>query len=69
LILTLAASATYSLILSLMELAFDKVVKSRNFSAVLNMQIYTALVSTSAALAGLFASGEWRTLKGEMEVR
>ncbi|XP_020260779.1 probable purine permease 11 isoform X1 [Asparagus officinalis] len=65
--LTLAASATYSLILSLMELSFDKVIKSRNFSSVLNMQIYTALVSTIAAFAGLFASGEWRSLKGEME--
>ncbi|KAJ0961759.1 hypothetical protein J5N97_029587 [Dioscorea zingiberensis] len=66
-ILTLAASATYSLILSLMELTFDKVIKSRELSAVLNMQIYTAAASTAAATAGLFASGEWRDLKGDME--
>ncbi|KAJ0959966.1 hypothetical protein J5N97_000256 [Dioscorea zingiberensis] len=38
-ILTLAASATYSLILSLMELTFNKVIKSLELSAVLNMQI------------------------------
>ncbi|KAK1303401.1 putative purine permease 11 [Acorus calamus] len=31
------------------------------------MQIYTAFVATSASVVGLFASGEWRTLKGEME--
>lgn len=66
-VLTLAASATYSLILSLMELAFDEVIQNRNFSAVLDMQIYTAMVSTCGALVGLFASGEWRGLKGEME--
>ncbi|KAJ0959970.1 hypothetical protein J5N97_000260 [Dioscorea zingiberensis] len=66
-ILTLAASATYSLILSLMELTFNKVIKSRELSAVLNMQIYIAASHTAAATAGLFASGEWRDLKGDME--
>ncbi|KAF8651738.1 hypothetical protein HU200_063253 [Digitaria exilis] len=34
---------------------------------VLNMQIYTALVATFASLVGLFASGEWKDLKGEMD--
>ncbi|OAY80956.1 putative purine permease 11 [Ananas comosus] len=52
-VLTLGASATYSLILSLMQLTFEK--------------IYTALVATCASVVGLFASGEWRSLKGEME--
>ncbi|XP_039142500.1 LOW QUALITY PROTEIN: probable purine permease 11 [Dioscorea cayenensis subsp. rotundata] len=66
-ILTLAASATYSLNLSLMELTFDKIIKCRALSAVLNMQIYTALVSTVGAIIGLFASGEWRELKKDME--
>lgn len=66
-ILTIAASATYSFILSIMELAFDKVIKSRYFSSVLNMQIYTALVSTCAALVGLFASNEFKTLRSEIE--
>lgn len=65
-ILTLGASATYSLILSLMQVAFEKVIKRETFSVVLNMQIYTALVATIASLIGLFASGEWKTLQGEM---
>uniref|UniRef100_K3YDU9 Probable purine permease n=1 Tax=Setaria italica TaxID=4555 RepID=K3YDU9_SETIT len=66
-LLTLGASGTYSLILSLMQLTFENVIKKQTFSAVLNMQIYTALVATFAALVGLFASGEWKDLKGEMD--
>ncbi|RLM78800.1 putative purine permease 11 [Panicum miliaceum] len=65
-VLTLGASATYSLILSLMQVTFEKVIKRETFSVVLNMQIYTALVATIASLIGLFASGEWKTLEGEM---
>uniref|UniRef100_A0A0E0G5Z5 Probable purine permease n=1 Tax=Oryza nivara TaxID=4536 RepID=A0A0E0G5Z5_ORYNI len=65
-LLTLGASATYSLILSLMQVTFEKVIKRETFSVVLNMQIYTALVATLASLVGLFASGEWMTLQGEM---
>ncbi|OEL36146.1 putative purine permease 11, partial [Dichanthelium oligosanthes] len=65
-VLTLGASATYSLILSLMQVTFEKVIKRETFSVVLNMQIYTALVATIASLVGLFASGEWKTLEGEM---
>ncbi|KAF8729205.1 hypothetical protein HU200_017789 [Digitaria exilis] len=65
-VLTLGASATYSLILSLMQVAFEKVIKRETFSVVLNMQIYTALVATIASPIGLFASGEWKTLQGEM---
>jgi len=66
-LLTLGASATYSLILSLMQLTFENVIKKQTFSAVLNMQIYTAFVATFASLIGLFASGEWKDLKGEMD--
>ncbi|XP_020574798.1 probable purine permease 11 [Phalaenopsis equestris] len=65
--LTLTASATYSFILSLMELTFQKVIKRQTVKAVLEMQIYTALVSTVGAMVGLFASREWRGLRGEME--
>jgi hypothetical protein len=50
-----------------MQLTFENVIKKQTFSAVLNMQIYTALVATFAALVGLFASGEWKDLKGEMD--
>ncbi|KAK4268013.1 hypothetical protein QN277_024720 [Acacia crassicarpa] len=64
---TLGASALYSLLLSLMQLSFQKVLKKETFSVVLEMQIYTSLVATSASVVGLFASGEWRTLHDEME--
>ncbi|KAK4379525.1 hypothetical protein RND71_001387 [Anisodus tanguticus] len=63
---TLAASAVYALLLSLMQLSFQKVLKKETFSVVLEMQIYTALVATAVSTAGLFASGEWKTLHGEM---
>lgn len=66
-ILTVGASAAYSLILSLMQLTFQKVQKRENFSVVLEMQLYTALVATCGSVIGLFASGEWRGLKGEMD--
>ncbi|XP_006647707.1 probable purine permease 11 [Oryza brachyantha] len=65
-VLTLGASATYALLLSLMQVTFEKVIKRETFSVVFNMQIYTALVATLACLVGLFASGEWATLHGEM---
>ncbi|XP_061368551.1 probable purine permease 11 [Gastrolobium bilobum] len=64
---TLGASAIYSLLLSLMQLSFEKVLKRETFSVVLEMQIYTSLVATCASTIGLFASGEWSTLHGEME--
>ncbi|PKA53286.1 putative purine permease 11 [Apostasia shenzhenica] len=66
-LLALAASAMYSLILSLMELTFQKVIEKQTVKAVLEMQIYTALVSTLGAIVGLFASHEWKGLKEEME--
>ncbi|KAF8412511.1 hypothetical protein HHK36_000479 [Tetracentron sinense] len=63
---TLGASATYSLCLSLIQLSFQKVIKRETFSTVLEMQIYTSMVSTCVSLVGLFASGEWKSLKEEM---
>ncbi|KAF6135547.1 hypothetical protein GIB67_015400 [Kingdonia uniflora] len=66
-ICTLGASATYSLILSLMQFSFQRVLKTETFSVVLDMQIYTSLVAACASTVGLFASGEWSTLKGEMD--
>ncbi|XP_010274633.1 PREDICTED: probable purine permease 11 [Nelumbo nucifera] len=64
---TLGASASYSLILSLMQLSFKKVLKKETFSIVLQMQIFTSLVATFACIVGLFASGEWKGLKEEMD--
>ncbi|KAF6135550.1 hypothetical protein GIB67_015403 [Kingdonia uniflora] len=66
-ICTLGASATCSLILSLIQFSFERVLKRDTFSVVLDMQIYTSLVAACASTVGLFASGEWSTLKGEMD--
>nr|AWA44678.1 hypothetical protein SO62J10_000006 [Saccharum officinarum] len=65
-VLTLAASATFALILSLLELAFDKVVRARTLRWVLTVQMNTNLVASAVAVAGLLASGEWRTIPAEM---
>lgn len=63
---TLGASALYALLLSLMQLSFDKVFRRVTFSVVLDMQIYTSIVATCACIVGLFASGEWNGLSAEM---
>ncbi|GMI69357.1 purine permease 11 [Hibiscus trionum] len=64
---TLGASALYSLLLSLMQLSFQKVLKKETFSVVLEMQIYTSVVASCVSVLGLFASGEWKSLQHEMQ--
>ncbi|KAH7848986.1 hypothetical protein Vadar_011384 [Vaccinium darrowii] len=64
---TIAAAALYSLLLSLMQLSFQKILKTETFSMVLEMQIFISLVATCVSVVGLFASGEWKTLEGEMD--
>ncbi|CAM0903127.1 unnamed protein product [Alopecurus aequalis] len=65
-ILTLTASATFALILSLLEVTFEKVVRTRTFRWVLRVQLWTNIVASMVCVGGLFASGEWRTIPGEM---
>ncbi|XP_054777070.1 purine permease 21-like [Prosopis cineraria] len=66
-ICTVAASAGYGLMLSLTQLAFRKVFKKTSFKVILDMIMYQSLVATLAIVVGLFASGEYRGLKAEME--
>lgn len=66
-ICTVGASAGYGLFLSLTQLAFYKVIKKHTFKAVMDMIMFQSLVATTAILIGLFASGDWKGLKGEME--
>ncbi|KAK0574236.1 hypothetical protein LWI29_020160 [Acer saccharum] len=66
-ICTVAASAGYGLLLSLLQLAFKKVMKSETFTAVMDMVIYSCLVASCVAFVGLFASKEWKTIPREME--
>ncbi|XP_023548758.1 probable purine permease 11 isoform X1 [Cucurbita pepo subsp. pepo] len=65
-ICALGASALYSLLLSLMQLTFQKVLKRETFTVVLEMQIYTSIVATIVSVVALFASGEWKSLPHEM---
>nr|AVY91775.1 purine nucleobase transmembrane transport [Saccharum hybrid cultivar SP80-3280] len=58
-VLTLAAGG-------LRHLAFDKVVRARTLRWVLTVQMNTNLVASAVAVAGLLASGEWRTIPAEM---
>ncbi|KAA8524058.1 hypothetical protein F0562_010511 [Nyssa sinensis] len=64
---TLGASAGYSLLLSVMQFSFEIVLKRETFAVELDMQIYTSLVATFVCIMGLFGSGEWKDLRGEME--
>lgn len=63
----IVSSAGYGLSLSLTQLAFKKVMKRETFKAILDMIIYPAIVASCATVVGLFASGEWKTLKAEMD--
>ncbi|KAJ4951751.1 hypothetical protein NE237_028583 [Protea cynaroides] len=64
---TLGASALFSLLLSLTQFSFEKILKKETFSMILEMFIYPAIVATCVCVVGIFASGEWKSLKGEME--
>lgn len=66
-VLTLGASATFSLILSLFQRTFQKALKKEIFSVVLEMQMYTNIFASCASTVGLFASGDWKGLTREME--
>ncbi|XP_009782918.1 probable purine permease 10 [Nicotiana sylvestris] len=63
---TLAASAGYGFMLSITQLAFQKVFKRESFRLIIEMTIYESLVATMANLVVLFASGEWKFLNKEM---
>ncbi|CAO2837891.1 unnamed protein product [Amaranthus hypochondriacus] len=63
---TIGASATLALLMSLTQFSFEKIIKDESFSTVLNMQLYQSFVGSCACVVGLFGSGDWTTLKGEM---
>ncbi|KAL2473736.1 putative purine permease 10 [Forsythia ovata] len=66
-IFTIAAAACYALILSLTQLAFQKIIKRETLRAILNMSIYQNLVASFIILIALFASGDWKNLNEEMD--
>ncbi|CAH2078685.1 unnamed protein product [Thlaspi arvense] len=66
-ICAIGSSAGYSLVLSLTDYAFRKILKKYTFKAILDMVTYQSLVATCAVVVGLFGSGGWRMLRTEME--
>lgn len=60
---TLAASAGYGLMLSATRLSFEKVFKMESLCLIIEMTVYE---SSLANLLVIFASGEWRDLRQEM---
>ncbi|XP_057764158.1 probable purine permease 10 [Salvia miltiorrhiza] len=64
---TLAASAGYAMMLSLTQVAFQKIIKKESTRAIVDMNLYQNMVATLVLLIGLFAGGDWRRLNGEME--
>ncbi|KAL6651281.1 hypothetical protein ACP70R_010206 [Stipagrostis hirtigluma subsp. patula] len=65
--LTLSASALFALILSLTQLTFEGVLRSDAIDTVLELQFWSNTAAACVSVAGLFASGEWSTLAGEMD--
>lgn len=66
-ICTLSGAAGYALLLSVEQLAYGKVLERQTMKEILNVIFYESMVTTCALLVGLFASGEWRSLKEEVE--
>ncbi|KAK6124069.1 hypothetical protein DH2020_042154 [Rehmannia glutinosa] len=63
---TLGASAVYALMLSMTQLAFQKIIKKETIRSIVDMTIYQNAIATIVIVIGLFASGDWRRLEGEM---
>ena len=62
-ICTVVASAMYGLILPSMQLVFNGVLRKETFAVVLEIQIFTSIVSTMVCIIGLFVGGEFRDMK------
>ncbi|KAL2901627.1 Purine permease 21 [Bienertia sinuspersici] len=63
---TIGASAANALLLSLVQYSFQKLHKDESFNTVVGMLLYPAMVASCFGVVGLFGSGDWRTLKGEI---
>nr|KAJ0228007.1 hypothetical protein LSAT_V11C100037560 [Lactuca sativa] len=63
---TIAASAGWGLMLSITQLALQKILKSTSYKVVFDITVYQSLIATIVILMGLFASGEWKDIKEEM---
>lgn len=66
-ICTLFGSAGYALLLSVTERIFRNIMRKRTLKEVMNVVIWQSFFATCAILIGLFASGEWKWIKTEMQ--
>ncbi|XP_078163412.1 putative purine permease 11 [Carex rostrata] len=66
-VLTVAASAVFSLLISLMQWTFETVIKAQTFSWVLELQMYTNTIAALVTVVGLFVSGEWKGINAEFQ--
>lgn len=64
---TIFAAAVYGLLLSSQQLMFQKVLKRPTLRVVLDVIFYQSMVASMVILMGLFASGDWKGMKKEME--
>ncbi|XP_019086249.1 PREDICTED: probable purine permease 6 [Camelina sativa] len=66
-ICAIGSSAGYSLVLSLTDYAFEKILRKYTFKVILDMATYPSLVATIAVVVGLLGSGGWKMLRMEMD--
>ncbi|XP_055804395.1 purine permease 21-like [Solanum dulcamara] len=66
-ICTLFGSAGYALLLSATERIFRNIMRKRTLKEVMKVVIWQSFFATCAILIGLFASGEWKWIKTEMQ--
>ncbi|XP_019178199.1 PREDICTED: probable purine permease 9 [Ipomoea nil] len=64
---TIAASACPALLFSLTQLVFQKIIKRETVKDTVILTVLQSFVATVVTLVGLFASGEWKGLRREME--
>ncbi|XAR72437.1 hypothetical protein NMG60_11019068 [Bertholletia excelsa] len=64
---TVAASASAALMVNLAQLFYRKVLKKATFGVIIKLIIYQSLIASCAMVVGLFASGEWKGLRKEMD--
>ncbi|KAK7346809.1 hypothetical protein VNO80_21332 [Phaseolus coccineus] len=63
----LAASATFALHHSLLQLYFVKVAETGAFSALVRLNFYPMFIATVGGVVGLLGSGDWRSMGKEMK--
>ncbi|XP_022715620.1 purine permease 21-like isoform X2 [Durio zibethinus] len=66
-ICTIGGAAVYGLALASQQLAFRKLLKRETFKVILDVIVFQSLVASCTIAVGLFASGDWKGLKREME--